>query len=128
MSSIRALLFFNAIYAVTAALLFSLVNSPFAGKQQIPDAILTSIAAATPYVVLLWVGAHTVPERLETVFVFVSALVMLLGLVAYYAAFAPTDGEFGVVFYATPLLQGIFVLPCMLMLVKRSGEIKGKEQ
>ena len=128
MSCLRALLFATAVYAVTAALLFGLVNSPFAGRQQLPDAILNAIAAAAPYIVLLGLSALTVSSRLETVFDVVSALVILIGLLAYNAAFAPTDGEFGLVFYATPVLQGIFILPVLLSMVAQSRRLKGKKQ
>jgi hypothetical protein len=107
----RALLIVATLFAVSASLAFGLWNSPFAGKQQLPDTVFFAVAASAPYLLLLFATTRNLSERLKIITVVASVVATLLGLFAYYGAFRPNDGEFWLMFIIAPIIQAFFAIP-----------------
>ena len=107
----RTLLVAATLFAVSASFAFGLWNSPFAGKQQLPDTVLCAIAASAPYLLLIFATTRNLSERLKVITAVASVIATLLGVLAYYGAFHPNDGEFWLMFIIAPVVQSLFTIP-----------------
>lgn len=91
----RAVLVAATLFAVSASLTFGVWNSPFAGKRQLPDAILFAITASAPYILLIFATTRNLSDRLTLITAVASFIATLLGFLAYYGAFHPTTESSG---------------------------------
>lgn len=95
----------SAAYGVASALTFNLVVGPFAGAEYIEEATWSACLVALPYALLYLayrLGTNQVAFR---VFVASAIIVVTVGGLMYSGGFGPNDGEYALVFIATPLIQ-----------------------
>jgi len=110
----------SAAYGVASALTFNLLVGPFAGAEYIEEAVGSACLVALPYALLYLayrLGTHQVAFR---VFVGSAIIVVTVGGLMYSGGFGPNDGEYALVFIATPLMQlPLVILTLVVSMWKR---------
>ena len=115
----------SVAYRVASALMFNLVVGPFASVEYLEETAWSAVCVATPYA-LLYLAYRLGNDPISFRVFAISALVaVMIGGLLYMGGFGPNDGEYALVFIATPLLQIPFVLVALVVSVGENGQSSG---
>jgi hypothetical protein len=101
----QGILIAAAVYGAAAVFAFLLVFAPFAGPQKLPIALLSAIVVLLPYIAL-FVACRIASDRVSGITSTISSIVAAaIGTYAYFYSFGYNDGEYGLIYFVTPLIQ-----------------------
>lgn len=115
----KLILIGSCLYAIAAVFSFHLVFSPFASTTRLPSAFLCSAIVGLPYLAVL-LACHKAYDHISKITaITISVIVAGVGAYTYWYSFSDNDGEYLVVYYITPLIQGPFALTAVFMSIWR---------